>query len=297
MGMINKKKLILGFVATLGIIVCFAFYYICFSMRIEQPKAINDGIETSSGDSYAFLGVLLDEVKEINDLNDVYAGTISSTTKGKGKTYKYSNGSKYVGSMKNGKRSGKGTMYFKNGDVYSGRWKNDYFKGSGKYKFKDGTVLTGVFNKKGLIKGKCIIKDDDGKYTITIKNGKVTGYIVAELTSGDIYKGKYSEEAFNGAVKLYYKNGDFYDGKVKEGLKSGTGRYRWSTGEWYEGEWENDMMNGEGKYHFESTYPCVYTTFVNNILDGDYVYYSSNGDVYDTKWSNNKCTSIKIRGN
>jgi len=38
-------------------------------------------------------------------------------------SYTYSNGAKYVGKFKNGKRHGQGTMTWANGNKYVGEWK------------------------------------------------------------------------------------------------------------------------------------------------------------------------------
>ena len=48
-------------------------------------------------------------------------------------TYTWSDGAKYVGEYKNGKKHGQGTFYFSDGRVWDGQWKNDDWVSGKKY--------------------------------------------------------------------------------------------------------------------------------------------------------------------
>ena len=45
----------------------------------------------------------------------------------------YSNGTKYNGQFKDGKKQGKRVFLYNNGDKYEGEWKNDMKNGKGRY--------------------------------------------------------------------------------------------------------------------------------------------------------------------
>ena len=54
----------------------------------------------------------------------VYAECISGDCNNGQGTYNKTNGDKYVGEFKKGKRHGNGTYYFNNGEVKKGIWEN-----------------------------------------------------------------------------------------------------------------------------------------------------------------------------
>lgn len=52
----------------------------------------------------------------------------------------YSNGNKYIGEWKNGKKSGQGVMIYENGDLYDGGWKQGKRNGQGTLTLKNGDI-------------------------------------------------------------------------------------------------------------------------------------------------------------
>ena len=58
-------------------------------------------------------------------------------------TFFYSDGSKYVGEWKNGKKHGKGTLTHLDGEKYVGGWKDDKYYGKGILFFPDGEKYEG----------------------------------------------------------------------------------------------------------------------------------------------------------
>lgn len=75
----------------------------------------------------------------------------------------FPNGSKYVGTTKDGKRNGQGTETFPSGDIYIGEWRDNKKNGKGTYLYKDGSKYIGDF-KDNLMTGQA---------TYTSKNGSI----------------------------------------------------------------------------------------------------------------------------
>ena len=77
-------------------------------------------------------------------------------------TYTFSNGSKYVGEFKDGKKHGQGTFTYFYGDKYVGEYKDDKQHGQGTFTFASGSKYVGNF------------KDGDyhGQGTYTFANGE-----------------------------------------------------------------------------------------------------------------------------
>jgi uncharacterized protein (TIGR02145 family) len=84
-------------------------------------------------------------------------------------TYKWPDGSKYIGEFKNGSMWGKGEKIWTNGIKYNGEWINNERTGQGIYYFTNGDIYEGEF-----VKGKIT-----GFGVLTRANGdKNTGYFV-----------------------------------------------------------------------------------------------------------------------
>jgi hypothetical protein len=84
----------------------------------------------------------------------------------------FSDGSKYTGELKDGKKHGKGTETYE-GRKYVGEWNNDKQHGQGTYTGPNGETYVGEF-KDGLFHGKGTITLKDGTKTIGIfRNGEL----------------------------------------------------------------------------------------------------------------------------
>lgn len=60
-------------------------------------------------------------------------------------------GTRYVGGVKDGKRSGKGTIFWEDGTRFVGNFKNDMREGPGTMILPDGTVYNGYFSEDKLV--------------------------------------------------------------------------------------------------------------------------------------------------
>ena len=108
----------------------------------------------------------------------------------------YSDGSKYVGEWKNGKRDGEGTYTFHDGNKYEGEFKEDKRDGEGTYTSQNGDKYVGEWKN-----GK-----QDGRGTTTYSYGKK---YEGEYLRGKRH-GKWMNYSSSGEVKSYYlyKNGE-----------------------------------------------------------------------------------------
>ncbi|MDA0978731.1 MAG: hypothetical protein O3B72_09250 [Proteobacteria bacterium] len=77
------------------------------------------------------------------------------------KTLVWPDGTRYVGGVVEGKRSGKGTIFWQDGTRFVGQFENDMRNGPGTMILPDGTVYTGFFRNDELI---------DTQSTITASN-------------------------------------------------------------------------------------------------------------------------------
>ena len=87
----------------------------------------------------------------------------------------YSNGDKYKGGFKNGKRQGFGLFELNDGGEYSGEWKDDKINGQGKYQFSNGNVYEGMF-VEGVMQGQGSYSLITGIYILANLRWKKTGF-------------------------------------------------------------------------------------------------------------------------
>lgn len=295
---LGKRLTIVGvslsvlFIAFVALLVCFGNEGSedVIKQRKEQYKELENGI---------YIGEMLNGKLEGKGnlqyyVGDVYSGEFADDQKNGEGEYTYADGSVYTGGYKDGKREGNGTFQFADGSVYKGQWQNDYIQGEGEYKKSNGDVLKGVFKENALADGTYKYTDDEGTYTLRLKNGRLTGEARAVLSNGDTYDGKVENGKFSGTCSITYDDGDTYSGGVAQGLKSGTGTYHWKgDGDYYSGKWNKDKMSGSGEYHYtKETFPYMKGNFQNNKPNGTCTYYKSKSVKYTTYWKKGSCTKV-----
>lgn len=87
--------------------------------------------------------------------------------------YKWSDGSKYEGHYKLGKRHGQGTMYYGNNFSYSGFYKDDKMHGKGIMSYTDGKMIKGTW-VNGKLHGHTLVLQPDGTEKHEVyENGKL----------------------------------------------------------------------------------------------------------------------------
>ena len=154
------------------------------------------GSETIKGTDYRFIGEYLNGWK--------IQGTVTST-----------DGTKYVGRLKNNKRHGQGVATYSDGSKYVGEWQNGMWNGRGSYTTSDRSKLVGEF-KKNLLHGKGSFYSPDGisivgkyrngqPYSVTMTNTPMNFIFVGlvrdglKLWSGTLYNNDRE------VVEIYYR--------------------------------------------------------------------------------------------
>jgi hypothetical protein len=77
-----------------------------------------------------------------------------ASTESETKTLIWPDGTRYVGGVKDGKRTGKGTVFWQNGTRFIGEFKDDMRNGPGTMTLPDGTVYSGFFENDKLVDSK-----------------------------------------------------------------------------------------------------------------------------------------------
>lgn len=197
----------------------------------------------------------------------------------------YKDGKEYEGSWSDGKRNGHGKMNWNNGDIYEGNWLNGRMHQFGEYKVKGMYTYKGEI-VKGMLEGKGTLNFDGGiKFTgifdddlptefaslnliseNKIKSGSMAGVfklgqvrfssdwnlIFAEVKftkSGDIYRGDFKNQAFNGVGEYTWNDekGTTYTGGFLDGSPHGAGKvfYRKSDKKGPSGDWNAGKLVNE----------------------------------------------------
>jgi len=118
-----------------------------------------------------------------------------------------SNGDKYVGEYKDGKRNGQGTYTFANGDKYVGEFKDDNYNGQGTYYFLADNQFKG------------------DKYVGEFKDDAFEGQGVYTFIDGRKWLGEWSNWKFDGRGILYSVNGSIKESGIYKDGKLVTSQY------------------------------------------------------------------------
>ncbi len=197
-------------------------------------------------------------------LNDAINGATIGGKKINSNTYKYDDGTTYVGEFKNEIFEGKGTITYADGEKYTGDFVNYQFDGIGTYVWKDG-----------------------GRYEGEYKNGQRQGIGKRFYKDGSIYKGQWGKSLKEGKGTMQYGNKDVYEGYWKNDVRDSTGTYIWADGGIYAGTWKSNQMDGIGekKYSNGTTYSGGWK---NDKHDGFGTKNFNNGERYSGDWKENK---------
>ena len=188
-------------------------------------------------------------------------------------TFFWSDGSKYIGKWKKGKKNGFG-IYISSNEQYSyeGEWQNDLKNGIGIIKDHD-EISSAIFSNDNLVKKEIKIDIPDGekihiysngyKYDGNFKDGFKHGKGI--LISGDNnekYTGewKYGFKHGEGSLALYKSHSHlpyiFYDGEWKYDQKNGKGEEEYADGSKHIGNFINDKIEGDGTFIFSNRDRC-----------------------------------------
>ena len=226
-------------------------------------------------------------------------------------TLELSDGSTYIGTVYDGKPSGRGRLIASPHDVYVGAFLDGKRHGMGKQCAPPGIVYDGEW-ERDTYHGYGVLRTPESVYSGRFYHGKYHGY--GELSSDESYAGEWSHGSKHGPGTLtnsagtyigsfYYNlrhgngvqtstDGSVYSGSWRSGYKHGTGVHT-SLFETYTGSWVNNKRQGHGKW--QSNYLGTYVGHWKRNLRhkrGTHTYLD--GSVYTGGWSYGKRTGYGV---
>lgn len=213
------------------------------------------------------------------------------------KAINYTDGSKYYGQTRNGKREGQGTFTFSNGNIYFGQWVNDRRIGHGTVLHTNGQKFSGKF-ADDLQNGMGTYIWPNGEIFIGMyKNDKANGYAVTYNQDGSVKKhgvienGKWvagkSLSSSNGLQSVNYNDGSSYTGYLKNGRRDAFGIIKFTNGAMYAGQWADGVKTGHGTWLYANGDRFT-GNYSNDQQNGPGTYIWSNGAMYIGNYSNGK---------
>ena len=163
-------------------------------------------------------------------------------------TYTYSNGDKYIGEFKDGKKHGQGTYTFAGGK-YEGEFKDAKRDGQGTLTFADGLKYEGEWKDDKFYGQVTVTYGNGNKYIGEFKDGKKHGQGTYTYADGNKYIGEYQDGKRNGQGTYTFQNGSKYIGEWKDDNRNGQGTETFYGGK-YIGEWKDDKYHGQGTYTY-----------------------------------------------
>ena len=176
-------------------------------------------------------GLTLKEVKSVSESSGIT------------ERYTFADGTRYEGTMANGKPHGRGTYNWTNGNKYEGDWFEGKMSGKGKYTCKNGREFTGNFenNKPVGFTINCsgnVYYVPDSRQKAQPRHGSYTD------ANGNKYEGQIINGKLHGKGKITSPSGNKYEGDFVNGKIEGRGTYTCSTGKTFTGYFKNNKPVG-----------------------------------------------------
>ncbi|MBF0620486.1 MAG: hypothetical protein HQL54_01025 [Magnetococcales bacterium] len=157
--------------------------------------------------------------------------------------YLYTDGNRYAGQWKDGKRHGHGVLHYANGNRYTGTWAEDEKQGRGSM-YLALTELKEKVRKQREAIAVARAKAKQEREEQRAKELKRQKVLEEKLRSGET--GCVDGDCENGEGLTIYSSGDRYAGQYKDKKRHGVGTYYFSTGVRYTGGWRNGKKHGSG---------------------------------------------------
>lgn len=159
-------------------------------------------------------------------------------------TFKYPNGNKFEGQVRQG-RPTNGTMRYPSGNSYTGPFDKELNRtGQGKYTWTDGSSFEGKFENNGLANGKETFPDGS-TYNGEFHNNLREGHGTFQFPDGESFDGTYQGgHATQGTY--HFKNGNKQSGTLTNGRFEGQTEFVRADGTRYVGGWKDFKANGQG---------------------------------------------------
>lgn len=130
------------------------------------------------------------------------------------KTINFSNGDRYHGQIRDGKRNGRGVYMWANGNRYEGDFVRGKRTGRG--------ILTGA---------------NGYRYEGDFVDGKQSGRGISHYADGGRYEGEFRDGKKHGQGLMTYARGDSRNGQWRNGKLNGPSTYLWADGDIHHDEW------------------------------------------------------------
>lgn len=142
--------------------------------------------------------------------------------------------------------------FFSNGSVYIGEIKQDKLNGHGKFINIKGDIILGFFYDN-CFHGYNLIQrnQNNSRFEGQFEKNKFNGYGIEQFSDGSAYFGQYKNNEKSGLGTYAWGNGCQYQGEWKYGKPDGLGIFIDNKNRYYEGEWKNGMMNGIGLFKWD----------------------------------------------
>ena len=180
------------------------------------------------------------------------------------RTLTYTDGSRYEGEMRDGKRHGRGTYTWPDGTRYEGDWHEGRKHGRGTYTWADGTRHVGE-----------------------LRNDKFHGRGTRTWPNGNRHEGDWHEDRRHGHGTFTWADGARHVGESRNNNFHGRGTRTWANGNRYEGDWRDNKMHGRGTYTWANG-----TRHVGELRNGNFhgrgIRTWANGNRYEGDWRDNK---------
>ena len=198
-----------------------------------------------------------------------------------------SDGSKYAGEWKDGKKHGYGTFTTPAGGTYVGEWKNDKMQGHGTLTTPEGSEYVGEFEDNKM-HGQGIHTWPNGwKYVGAFKERKMHGQGTLTTSEGDKYVGEWKDGKIHGQGTKTWPDGSEYVGVWQGGMAHGRGEFTWPDGSKYVGEFIDDRMQGHGTKTWSDGWKYV-GEFKDGMMHGQGTLTMPDGEKYMGEFKDNK---------
>lgn len=161
---------------------------------------------------------------------------------GNEETLEFSDGSTYIGTVYDGKPSGRGRLIVSVRHTYVGEFLDGKRHGVGVQRLPAGIVYDGHW-RNGHYHGHGTLRTSDTTYTGGFYHGKYHGH--GEFRGEGVYSGKWAHGNKHGTGTLTDARGT-YEGTFYHNLKHGTGVQTYVDGSVYSGSWRSSQKHGLG---------------------------------------------------
>lgn len=171
--------------------------------------------------------------------------------------------------------------------TYEGNFKAGKREGFGVLTWADGSQFRGIWKNDQRIEGEMLMVSGNiyrGKFS----DDKFSGYGMYMLNNQNIiFEGEFENCKYSTVGKLLYANGDVYYGQHRVFIREGLGKLITIEGTIYEGSWQSDRKSGKGRLVDSMTGDIYVGEFNDGKKAGrGRIYNRKLEQIYEGEWSN-----------